>query len=379
MTTYNWQLTDWPNFRYDLKDFQSDLYRYAEAAGRQAGTFPHLPPELQEEATLELMVAEAIKTSAIEGEYLTREDVMSSIRNNLNLNTPTVPVKDGRAQGIARMMVDVRQSFRESLSEETLFKWHAMLLSAFEGTPRITIGGWRIHSEPMQVISGRPGKMTVHFEAPPSTQVPHEMAGFINWYNRTGPGQPDAIVPGPVRAAVAHLYFESIHPFEDGNGRIGRALAEKALSQDLGRPALISLSQLIDAQRKQYYSALNQTQGSNEITLWVGYFVRTVLEAQKNAERLIEFTLSKVKFFDRFKPVMNERQKKVVARMLKEGPEGFKGGINATKYLRIAHCSKATATRDLADLREKEILKLQSAGGRSTSYILVLKQEPSPL
>lgn len=378
MATYNWQLPDWANFRYDLKGFQSDLYRYVEATGRQAGTFPHLPPELQEEATLELMVAEAIKTSAIEGEYLGREDVMSSIRNNLNLNTPTVPVKDGRAQGIARMMVDVRQSFRKPLSEEMLFKWHGMLLSAFEGASRITIGAWRSHPEPMQVISGRPGKVTVHFEAPPSKKVPREMVRFINWFNRTGPGQPGALVPGPVRAAVAHLYFESIHPFEDGNGRIGRALAEKALSQDLGRPALISLSQLIDAQRKRYYSALNQAQGSNEITPWVGYFIRTVLEAQKNAERLIEFTLSKAKFFDQFKPVMNERQRKVVARMLREGPEGFKGGINATKYLRIAHCSKATATRDLADLREKEILKLQSAGGRSTSYILVLKPEPSP-
>ncbi len=371
MARYNWQQPDWPNFRYDLKAFQPDLYRYAEATGRLAGSFPHLPPDLQEQATLELMVAEAIKTSAIEGEYLEREDVMSSIRNNLNLNNPPVIVKDARAQGIARMMIDVRRSFQEALTNDKLFDWHRMLLSTGERVSKITIGAWRTHEGPMQVISGWPGKIKVHFEAPASKDVPHEMTRFIAWFNRTTPGQSEAIVPGPVRAAVAHIYFESIHPFEDGNGRIGRALAEKALSQDLGRPALISLSQLIDAQKKQYYEALKQAQETNEITSWVGYFIRTVLDAEQAAERLIEFTLGKAKFFDRFKPMMNDRQQKVVTRMLKEGPDGFKGGINATKYMRIAHCSKATATRDLAELREKDVLKQQPAGGRSTSYTLV--------
>lgn len=316
------------------------------------------------------MVAEAIKTSAIEGEYLEREDVMSSIRNNLNLNNPPVPVKDARARGVARMMIDVRRSYQETLTEDKLFQWHRMLLSPVEGVPRITVGTWRTHEDPMQVISGWPGKVKVHFEAPASKDLPGEMAKFIAWFNRTTPGQPGAIVPGPVRAAVAHIYFESIHPFEDGNGRIGRALAEKALSQDLGRPALISLSQLIDAQKKRYYEALKRAQESNEITSWVGYFVKTVLEAEQSAERLIEFTLGKAKFFDRFKPMMNDRQRIVVTRMLKEGPDGFKGGINAAKYMRIAHCSKATATRDLAELRDKSILRQQSAGGRSTTYTL---------
>jgi len=367
---YNWQQSDWPNFRYDLGDFQPDLYRYAEATGRMAGSFPHLPPDLQEQATLELMVAEAIKTSAIEGEYLEREDVMSSIRNNLNLNNPPVLIKDARAHGIARMMVDVRRSYQETLTEEKLFEWHRMLLTAVEGVSRITVGAWRTHEDPMQVISGWPGKIKIHFEAPASNNVPHEMARFIAWFNRTTPGQPEAIVPGPVRAAIAHIYFESIHPFEDGNGRIGRALAEKALSQDLGCPALISLSQLIDAQKKRYYEALKHAQKSNEITSWVGYFVKTVLEAEQAAERLIEFILGKAKFLDRFKPMMNDRQQKVITRMLREGPDGFQGGINAAKYMRLVGCSKATATRDLAELREKSILRQQSAGGRSTSYTL---------
>jgi Fic family protein len=295
---------------------------------------------------------------------------MSSIRNNLKLNTPPVLVKDGRARGIARLMVDVRKTFREPLSRESLFEWHRMLLSSFEGVGRISIGAWRSHPEPMQVISGSPGRIKVHFEAPASKDIPEEMDKFIHWFNRTAPGQPDAIVPGPVRAAVAHLYFESLHPFEDGNGRIGRALAEKALSQDLGRPVLISLSPLLDARKKQYYQALKQAQASNEITPWVGYFVRAILEAEQSAEQLIEFTLAKAKFFDRYKPAMNDRQQKVIARMLKEGPDGFKGGINATKYRHIARCSKATATRDLADLRGKGILRQGSAGGRSTRYDL---------
>lgn len=213
----------------------------------------------------------------------------------------------------------------------------------------------------------------VGFEAPASKAVPEEMERFIMWFNRSAPGQPEAIVPGPVRAAVAHLYFESIHPFEDGNGRIGRALAEKALSQNLSRPVLLSLSQEIDAKKKQYYEALKQAQGSNEITPWVGYFVQTIMEAQLAAEKQIEFTLAKAKFFDHYKSVMNERQQKVVARMLKEGPDGFKGGINASKYMRISHCSKATATRDLSELREKGILQQQNAGGRSTSYAITIK------
>ncbi len=371
---YNWQQPDWPNFRYDLSAFQPDLYRYAEATGRLAGSFPHLSPQLQEQATLELMVSEALKTSAIEGEYLERQDVISSIRNNLNLNNPAVFVKDLRAHGIAKMAVDVRHSFLEELSDAKLFEWHRMLLSHGEGISKMTIGAWRTHEDPMQVISGWPGKIKVHFEAPASKDVPLEMGQFIAWFNRTAPGQSEPLVPGPVRAAVAHIYFESIHPFEDGNGRIGRALAEKALSQDLGRPALISLSQLIEAQKKRYYDALKQAQESNEITAWVGYFVKTILEAELSAERLIEFTLGKAKFFDRFKPVMNERQQKVISRMLREGPEGFKGGINAAKYMRIARCSKATATRDLTDLSQKVILRMLTAGGRSTSYLLALKQ-----
>ncbi len=375
MMKYNWQQVDWPKFRYDVTAFQEDLYRYAEATGRFAGKFPHLSPEMQEQAELELMVAEAVKTSAIEGEFLERKDVMSSIRNNLNLNHPPIVVKDVRAHGIATLMVDVRRSYAETLTEKNLFSWHRMLFPPGAAARNVRIGAWRIHDEPMQVVSGHYGKVKVHFEAPASKNVPQEMNKFISWFNKTAPGQSEAIAPGPVRAAVAHLYFESIHPFEDGNGRIGRALAEKSLSQGLGRPALTSLSQAIDAQKKRYYEALGRAQNSNEITSWVSYFVKTIMNAEQAAEKLIEFILSKTKFFDRYKSEMTDRQQRVIARMLKEGPAGFIGGINATKYMHIAHCSKATATRDLAELRDKKILRQESAGGRSTSYSIALTEE----
>jgi Fic family protein len=211
------------------------------------------------------------------------------------------------------------------------------------------------------------GKQRIHFEAPPSDRVPQEMERFITWFNQTGPGGIKEIKKAPVRSAIAHLYFEAIHPFEDGNGRIGRAIAEKALSQGIGRPALLSLSKAIEANRKEYYDALEMAQQSNEITKWINYFVKTILAAQTEAEEQIDFTLKKAKFFDRYKDQLNDRQLKVIRRMLEEGPEGFTGGMNATKYGSVTKTSKATATRDLQDLLEKGIINVVG-GGRSTRY-----------
>jgi Fic family protein len=195
------------------------------------------------------------------------------------------------------------------------------------------------------------------------------MEQFIHWFNETAPGGKKEIRRAPVRAAIAHLYFETIHPFEDGNGRIGRAVAEKALSQGIGRPVLLSLSRTIEADRKAYYDALQKGQRSNEITDWVVYFVKTTLHAQFEAEQQIAFTLKKVQFFDRFKDRLSDRQLKVVRRMLEEGPRGFRGGMNAGKYGSLAGISKATATRDLQNLLEMGAIKLMGeAGGRSTKY-----------
>ena len=214
----------------------------------------------------------------------------------------------------------------------------------------------------MQVVSGLVGKTKVHFEVPPSPRVPNEMNAFIRWFNSTGPGGKQAIKLAAVRAAIAHLYFESIHPFEDGNGRIGRALSEKALSQGLGYPALLSLSKSIEANRKKYYDALKAAQRANEISDWIAYFVHTVLEAQTDAENQIDFVLKKTKFFDHFASQLDERQTKVIRRMLEEGPQGFAGGMNATKYIGITGVSKATATRDLQHLQDIGILRRVGSG-----------------
>jgi Fic family protein len=360
---YNWQQEDWPQFRYDLSGVEDTLFAFAERTGRASGLLKGLTTDAQTEASIELMVVEAVKTSAIEGELLSRKDVMSSIRNNLGL-APEAPGGDKRAAGAAALMIDVRNSVAAPLSEKMLFDWHRMVM---QGHRHITAGQWRTHAEPMQVVSGAVGHERVHFEAPPSSRIPEEMARFIRWFNDTAPGGSAEIRKAPVRSAVAHLYFESIHPFEDGNGRIGRALSEKALSQGLGRPALLSLSRVIEAQRKDYYGALKDGQQSNEITLWVTWFVHLVLEAQIQAEEQIDFTLKKTRLFDRFRDQLNERQLKILRRILEEGPGGFEGGMSAKKYMTITGTSKATATRDLQDLADKGIF-VPTGGGRSTHY-----------
>lgn len=363
---YNWQQEDWPVLSYDLQGAEQWLWDFAGRSGRVSGVLEGLPVDLQVETLIEVMVSEAVKTSEIEGEYLSRRDVMSSIRNNMGLYVPELPVQDKRADGIGRLMAAVRNTFAEPMSEEMLFAWHCMVM---EGATGLSVGTWRTHEEPMQVVSGAMGREKVHFEAPPSARVPHEMARFIVWFNATAPGGRDEIREGPVRAAIAHLYFESIHPFEDGNGRIGRAIAEKALSQSAGRPLLLSLSATIEAARKLYYTALESAQRSNEITPWVIYFIQTVLQAQAEVEVLIDFTLRKARFFDRFEKQLTDRQLKVIRRMWSEGPGGFEGGMNARKYGAITKISKATATRDLQDLAQKGVLHVVGAG-RSTRYEL---------
>jgi len=361
---YNWQQKDWPEFTYDLTQVEDALLAFAEKTGRASGLLKGLPEETQTEAIIDLMVAEAIKTSEIEGEYLSRKDVLFSIRKNLGLGPIGDQVPDKRAEGAAALMIDVRNSYAERLTKDTLFAWHRLIMKGSHGKKT---GAWRTHPESMQVVSGVIGKVKVHFEAPPSAGVSKEMRRFIKWFNETAPGGPREIKKPAVRSAITHLYFETIHPFEDGNGRIGRALSEKALSQGIGRPILLSLSRSIEANRKNYYAALQAGQQSNEISAWMTYFVNMVLEAQIQAEEQIEFTLRKTQFFDRFAAQLNERQVRVLRRMLDEGPKGFEGGMNAKKYLSITHTSKATATRDLQDLVEKEALRA-TGGGRSTRY-----------
>ncbi len=366
---YNWQQSDWPDFKYDVSIVQDVLFAFAEKTGQVSGIIKSLPDNIQTDAIIDLMVSEAIKTSEIEGEYLSRSDVMSSIRHNLGLDTDTTLTADRRAKGAADLMIDVRNSYQEALTEEKLFQWHEMLLGGQRR--KLDVGMWRTHEEPMQIISGPIGKWKIHFEAPPSDKVPEEMANFINWFNSTAPEGKDEIKNPVIRSAIAHLYFESIHPFEDGNGRIGRAISETALSQGLGRPTLLSLSETIEEKKKNYYDALKNAQKSNEITDWIIYFSNAILDAQIRAEENIEFILAKTKFFDYFKDQLNDRHLKVIRKMLDAGVAGFEGCMSAKKYVAITKTSTATATRDLKYLSDIGALK-QIGGGRSTRYEIPL-------
>lgn len=362
---YNWQHKNWPDFVFDAAAVQDELWVFSEKTGRIDGLLTALPEAMRMDAIVELMVSEAVNSSAIEGEMISRPDVMSSIKNNLGLDG-SHGISDMRAKGIADLMVCVRQECADPLSDAVLFHWHEMLMA---GTYGVIAGAWRSHEEPMLIVSGPMGEEVVHYEAPPSSVVPFEIKSFIHWFNATGKAGPDELRPGAVRAAIAHLYFESIHPFEDGNGRIGRALAEKALSQGLGRPALLSLSRAIDSDRAGYYAALKDAQQSLDITSWIVWFVKTLLIAQEMAETEIEFTLKKAIFFGRFNAVLNDRQLKVVRRMFRAGPSGFAGGMTAKKYMSITKVSKPTATRDLQRLVAAGAL-LSKGDGRSSHYDL---------
>ena len=365
LMTYNWQQPDWTKFAFDITEVLAELTKFERHAGRVSGVMDALPEGTQAETLIDVMVFEAIKTSEIEGEYLSRADVKSSIQRNLGL-TDSPPVRDVRATGIAELMVAARRDFASPMTTDTLFEWHGMLMRA---NARISVGAWRTHDEPMQVVSGAIGRETVHFEAPPSCDVPEMMAQFIDWFNATAPNGATPIKHAPIRSALAHLYFESIHPFEDGNGRIGRTISEKALSQGLGRPVLLSLSKAIELDRDAYYDALNAAQCTNEIADWLKYFLGVCLRAQEDAEQQVDFTLRKAKFFDTFKDQLNNRQLRVIRRMLEEGPKGFEGGMSASKYGAIAKTSKPTATRDLQELAGRGALIVTGAG-RSTRYWL---------
>jgi Fic family protein len=243
---YHWQDKDWANFRYNREAIREIVPAFLDNAVGMEHTLRGLNTVEQQEELVRFMISEAITTSEIEGEFINRQDLMSSIKNRLGLNTTPETVKDKRAVAVANLLVAVRNSYDKKLTETDIKQWHSLL---FDNSKTIKAGKWRTGIEPMQVISGAFGKVTVHYEAPPSYRVPAEMKEFVRWYNVfiTGEDPADALI----KTAITHLYFESIHPFEDGNGRIGRAIAEKCLSQSLVKPVLLSLSSIIEKNRKQ--------------------------------------------------------------------------------------------------------------------------------
>lgn len=367
---HNWQHSDWPNFTYNDTDCREVLYQYALLAGKLSGGMAQLTASLHDEAYLDLMVSEAVKTSEIEGENLNSEDVRSSIKNFLGLTADHIRVADPRAEGIAALMVDVRKTFTQPLSKDKLLQWQTMAIPANGESllrNKIALGQWRQSAEPMQIVSGPIGYEKVHYEAVPANTIDQQINQFIDWYN--GPNQ----LAGPIKAAIAHLWFESIHPFEDGNGRVGRAIIEHALAQDLGHPPLLSLSTQIEKDRNAYYDNLNvASQNTMDITPWVNWFCQTVLLAQQDAVAKVDFILKKAQFWHKFnEQALNVRQHKVITKLFNAGPDGFTFGLSAKKYMSIAGCSKATATRDLTALVTIGCLYQLEGGGRNVRYGLM--------
>jgi len=370
---WNWQHPDWPRFAWQASRLAAAEDRFLLSGGLLHGTVRHMADEDRNHLIVDAMSDEAVTTSQIEGEVLERSSVQSSIRRQLGLAGDQRPVKPAE-QGIAEMMVDVYRHFDTPLDERTLFAWHRMVANG--RTDLRDVGRYRSGGDPMQVVSGPMYAPAVHFEAPSSSQVGGQMARYIEWFNRTSPCGQEPL-PALTRSGIAHLYFESIHPFEDGNGRVGRVIAEKALAQSLGRPSLTVLAATILARRREYYGALEVANKDVEITSWLMWFAAIVLEAQQRATAQVEFLIDKTRLLDRLRGQLNPRQQAVLVRMLREGPGGFVGGLSAGKYITIAKTSPATATRDLADLVDKGALA-RTGDRRHARYQLPIPLRPTP-
>ncbi len=366
-----WQQPDWPDFRYNesaLKDRELEFRLNSE---RLAGSFDALPMASQEDATIDLMLSEAIKTSAIEGEDLDRESVRSSLLSLIT--SDTLPDNsDQKAAGAASLLVNVRKNWHTSLTNELLGKWQSMAVPEQRYTS-ILRGAYRNHPSLMQIVSGPYGQEKIHYEAPPATQVPDEMAKLIDWYNQTNPLGGEKTKHGIARAGIAHLWFEVIHPFDDGNGRVGRAIADHALSQSLGYPTTACLATAIEADKRTYYLQLEKaSRGSLDVNVWLDYFADTIIKAQYIAKEEVNFVLAKTRFYETYGNQLNDRQARMVSRVFAEGRKGFEGGITTKKYEAITKCPNRTASRDLSDLIAKGIIIPLPGGGRTTRYELTI-------
>ena len=367
---WNWQQKEWPEFSYDATQIKKQEETFLLEAGKLLGAFSHFNESDKIELTIELITDEAMKSSEIEGEVLNRDSLQSSIRRHFGLATDRQRIPPAE-QGMAEMMLDLYHHFDQPLSHETMFQWHDKLMMGRRDLH--DVGCYRTGEEPMQVVSGYIHNPKVHFEAPPSLSLADEMARFVAWFNDTG-SDGSRPLPALTRAGLAHHYFVTIHPFEDGNGRIGRALSEKVLAQSLKQPTLIALSHVIEKHKKEYYAQLNSHNHTLHVTSWINYFADTIFEAICYSQTLIGFLINKTKLFDRVRGQLNARQEKVLNRMFKQGLEGFKGGLSAENYVSITQTSRATATRDLQKLMELAALT-RTGTLKSTRYWLNLEDK----
>ena len=371
-----WQHGDWPRFEYDHTHAYALSTVDFQLASRQLhGNIEALPASDRVETLTNLMLSEVLNTNLIEGEMLNRDSVRSSLLVLLGGEAAgTDHHPDEKSSWAAEFMVDVRNHWNSPLDAALLGRWQTYIV-AEQLTSNIRRGAFRNDPSPMRIVSGSGGRLKVHYEAPPAERVPDEMTRFLDWYNATRPaghaGAADAL-PGLIRAGIAHVWFEKIHPYDDGNGRVGRAIVDHALSQTLGYPALACFSTAVERSKNAYYQELERVgRGNLNLDAWLGYFTESVRQAQEIAQRAVNFVLDKTRFYDAYQDQMNDRQKKMVARIFAEGIDGFEGGINTRKYCRLTKCSRATAFRDLDDMLKRGMLVKRPGLGRSVSYDLV--------
>jgi Fic family protein len=361
---WNWELPEWPNFQYDPVGILNFEKQFLLGVGSEIAYLKTVDKPEYKGFVVEILSQEGEKSSRIEGEVLDRASLQSSIKKQFGWDG-SAKSRD-KESGMAELLCSAYETFHLPLSHEMLWQWHAMLM---KGSPFITVrGAYRNHTEPMQIVSNRYGSSKVFFEAPPSEKVSCEMDRFIDWYNA-----PDNNMSILGKAAVAHVYFESIHPFEDGNGRIGRVVAEKILFKSMGRPILIALSKFLDKDKKEYYAALEGCNRTIAVDAWVEFFAKAVVQAQKESLELLNFLIKKSKKLNALSSSLNSRQMKVLLRMFKEGPNGFQGGLSAEKYIAITKTTRSTATRDLSDLVNKGALT-KTGELRYTRYQLDLSE-----
>ena len=364
--SYIHQQKDWPNFRWNESRLLPLLTKLRHQQGRLLGQMEGLGFHLRGEANLESLTKEVIGSSAIEGEKLDAEEVRSSIARRLGIAHAGTTPASRNVEGVVEMMIDATRKYEEALTAERLCSWHAALFpSGRSGMQRITVGSWRTEeSGPMQVVSGPMGRERVHFEAPEASRLDGEISRFLEWFEGTGSLDP------VIKAGIAHFWFVTIHPFEDGNGRIARAIADMALARADGvAERFYSMSSQIERERKQYYDSLESSQrGELDISLWLEWFLGCLYRALENAQENLWAILHKARTWERINqdgPV-NERQHVVINRLL----DGFEGKLSSSKYAKLAKCSPDTALRDIKELQARDILIQEAGGGRSTSYRL---------
>ena len=362
---YIWQSADWPSWRYDLSVLTGPLTEVSHAQGLLLGRLADVGMALRDQASLAALTEDVVKTSEIEGEVLNVESVRSSIARRLGVDIGAVAPVDRHVEGVVEMVLDATSRGADPLTAERLFGWHAALFpTGYSGMNKIAIGQWRDDADgPMQVISGPVGRRKVHFQAPPADVLSFEVARFLTWAN----DQTD--VPELLKAGLAHLWFVTLHPFDDGNGRIARAVGDLFLARADGSPQrFYSLSAQIQRERKDYYDVLERTQkGTLDVTDWLSWFLGTLGRAIASAQITLDAVLVKARFWQRWAGLpLNERQVKMLNRLL----DGFDGKLTSSKWAAISKCSPDTALRDITQLLELGVLKKAPGGGRSTGYEL---------